>query len=152
MKILTNFSIAIPLIMLSLSAHADHSTRINEISSECYTLLIKKQEFKEAIVQIDNGIRERNVVINELRRLDSEAEKLAKQKKKEEAKKAMPEGTGNHPNLPKGQVERPGGGNKKNAGNDSLITENSKSVGPAKPMPTAAKNDMTATPLGQDVR
>ncbi len=64
----------------------------------------------------------------------------------------MPEGTGNHPHLPKGQVERDGGGNKKNAGNDALITQNSASVGSAKPMPTAKKEDRTATPLGQDVR
>lgn len=148
--------IAFTLSALTVLCFADNSARINEISSECYTLLMKKQQFQEAIIDIDAGLRERSVVISELRRLDSEAEKLAKIKEaKEKAKKkekVMPKDTGNHPKLPAGQEVRDGGGNKKNAGNDSLITENSKSIGPAKPMPTPAKNDMTATPLGQDVR
>ncbi len=158
MRILINASIAIPLIALSLSAYADNSARINEISSQCYQLLLKKMDYQEAIKQIDNGIRERSVVMNELRRLDSEAKKLAKMKeaeekaKKEEASK-MPAGQGNAgQGALKGQQVRDGGGVKKSAGNDALITENSKSIGPSKPMPTAKKEDRTATPLGQDVR
>ncbi len=157
MKVLTIVVYAIVLILATVSmCQADNSARINEISSECFQLMVRKQQAEDMIKQYDRGIRERTVVINELRRLDSEAEKLAKIKRAEakakEKEKVMPKDTGNHPKLPKGQVVRDGGGNKKNAGNDALITENSKSVGPAGGLPTAKKEDRTATPLGQDVR
>ncbi len=115
--------------------------------------MVRKQQAQEMIVQFDRGIRERTVVINELRRLDSEAEKLAEIKKKEEEKIMAPAGQGNAgQGAIKGQVTKDGGGNKKSAGNDALITENSKSIGPSKPLPTAAKDDRTATPKGQEVR
>lgn len=158
MKKLIILAYVVALVFAAVSmCKADNSARINEISSESFQLMLRKQQAQEMIIQFDRGIRERTVVINELRRLDSEAEKLAKVKEaevkaKKEEKKVMPKDTGNHPKLPKGQVTREGGGNKKNAGNDALITENSKSIGSMKPMPTAAKDDRTTTPLGSDVR
>ncbi len=62
----------------------------------------------------------------------------------------MPKGVGNVIGNVKGQVERPGGGNKKNQGNDALITKNSASLGRASA--PAVAGDRVNLPKGQEVR